>query len=295
MEQFFTVEGLVTLAAGSWANTIPWLVGLAVGFGIMSRLMPCNPGMSLWKDLRGVATDLVYWLIVPLFLEFGRRLMLWTGVKLLYGGAQVGFAAITALPLWQQCVLILLIQDVILYASHRFFHTRAGWKFHAIHHSPKVVDWMTTARFHPVNHLLGFVLADVAVLLMGFKGEALIALAPFTVIYSSMVHANLNWTFGPLKYVFASPVFHRWHHTTEVEGLDKNFASTFPILDVIFGTFYMPAGKVPEQFGNGEPDFPEGFWGQLLHPFRKKPAPPPPPPPAVIRRPIRQRTRRRAA
>src|SRR5205085_1548805 len=101
---------------------------------------------------------------------------------------------------------------------------------HAVHHSPKVVDWMTTARFHPVNHLLVFGVADVAVLLMGFPAEALVALAPFTVIYSSMVHANLNWTFGPLKYLFASPVFHRWHHTTEEAGLNKNFASTFPVL-----------------------------------------------------------------
>ena len=84
-----------------------------------------------------------------------------------------------------------------------------------------------------------------------------------------MVHANLNWTFGPLRYVFASPVFHRWHHTTEAEGIDKNFASTFPLLDVIFGTFYMPPGRLPVQFGTGEDSIPEDFWGQFLHPFRK--------------------------
>ena len=69
-------------------------------------------------------------------------------------------------------------------------------------------------------------------------------------------------------------MFHRWHHPPEEAGLDKNFASTFPVLDVIFGTFYMPAGKLPEQFGTGEPDFPEGFLGQLLHPFRRIPARP---------------------
>jgi sterol desaturase/sphingolipid hydroxylase (fatty acid hydroxylase superfamily) len=289
------MEWLVTFAVNSWVTIVPWMVGLAVGFGIMSCLTPCNPGMSWWKDLRAVAADLMYWLIAPLFLEFGRRWMLSAGVLLLFGGAQPGFAAVKELPLWQQCVLILLIQDVILYASHRIFHSRMAWKFHAVHHSPKVVDWMTTARFHPVNHLLAFGLADVAVLLMGFPREALLALAPFTVIYSAMVHANLNWTFGPLKYLLASPVFHRWHHTTEEAGLNKNFASTFPILDVIFGTFYMPAGKVPEQFGNGEPDYPEGFWGQLVHPFRKQPTPPAPPPPTGSRRPIKQRTRRRAA
>jgi WD40 repeat protein len=89
-------------------------------------------------------------------------------------------------------------------------------------------------------------------------------------VHSTMVHANLNWTFGPLRYVFASPVFHRWHHTTLREGLNKNFASTFPFLDVIFGTFYMPLGKLPAEFGNGEAGFPEDFWGQFIQPFARK-------------------------
>jgi sterol desaturase/sphingolipid hydroxylase (fatty acid hydroxylase superfamily) len=79
----------------------------------------------------------------------------------------------------------------------------------------------------------------------------------------------------------ASPVFHRWHHTSEAEGLDKNFASTFPILDVIFGTYYMPRGRLPEQFGNGEADYPDDFWGQLVHPFRWRPKPAQAPAPAV--------------
>jgi len=42
---------------------------------------------------------------------------------------------------------------------------------------------------------------------------------------------------------------------------------------VIFGTFYMPAARLPEHFGNGEHDFPEDFWGQFVHPFRKKKPP----------------------
>lgn len=67
-------------------------------------------------------------------------------------------------------------------------------------------------------------------------------------------------------------MFHRWHHTLEAEGLNKNFAPTFPVLDLIFGTFYMPTGKLPEHFGNGEHDFPEGFLGQLVYPFTQKQA-----------------------
>src|SRR5205085_9097967 len=137
---------------------------------------------------------------------------------LLFGGRDPHWLPVQQMPLWQQCVLVLLIQEVLLYWTHRLFHTRLAWGFHAVHHSATVVDWMTMRRFHPLNDLLAFTLADVLVLLMGFTPAALVVLAPFNIVYSALVHANLNWTFGPFRYVFASPVFHRWHHTTEEEG-----------------------------------------------------------------------------
>jgi len=217
-------------------------------------------------DLRAAATDLLYWFVNPLFVRWCRTGLLAGGIALLFGGQSPGFVLIRDLPLWAQCVAILLLQDAMLYWLHRGFHTPPAWRFHAIHHSPTILDWMSASRNHLVNNLLTFVLADVVVQLLGFSVAALVILAPINIIYSSMVHANLNWTFGPLRYVFASPVFHRWHHTLEVEGLNKNFAPTFPLLDLLFGTFYMPVGKRPFHFGNGEADFPDDFWGQLIHP-----------------------------
>jgi sterol desaturase/sphingolipid hydroxylase (fatty acid hydroxylase superfamily)/DNA-binding beta-propeller fold protein YncE len=258
----------IVAIGNTWLSTLAWLLGLAAAFGIFGRLMPCNPGMFWWKDRRAVVTDCVYWFVVPLFLSVGRTVMLIVGLALLFGGREPHVLPVQGLPLWQQCLAVLLLQDLMLYWLHRAFHTRLAWKFHAVHHSPTVLDWMSTQRSHPVNFLLEFALADVAVLLLGFPPAALVVLTPFNIVYSAMVHANLNWTFGPLRHVFASPVFHRWHHTTREEGLDKNFAPTFPFLDVLFGTFSMPAGKLPEEFGTGEPDFPQHFWGQLLHPFR---------------------------
>ena len=260
----------LVLIRDSWLQTLGWLTGLAACFTILVRLMPCNPGMYWWKDLRAVATDFMYWFVVPLFLRLAQMMMLIAGVALLFGGRAPNLLPVRHLPLWLQAGTILLLQDVMLYWIHRLFHTRRAWKFHAIHHSPTVLDWMSTARFHPINHLLSFTLADVVVLLLGFDPEALAILMPINIVYSSLVHANLNWTFGPLRYFFASPVFHRWHHTTQEEGLDKNFASTFPFLDVIFGTFWMPPGKLPERFGTGDPEFPADFWGQFFHPLRSR-------------------------
>jgi sterol desaturase/sphingolipid hydroxylase (fatty acid hydroxylase superfamily) len=258
---------LLTIRDSSLSG-LGWLVGFVIVFGVLVRLNPCNPSINYWKNLRSVSTDLAYWFVAPLFLRVCRTLLLVMALALVYGGAAPRFATVQNLPLWQQCAVILLLQDVLLYWTHSIFHTRFAWKYHAVHHSPKDLDWMAAARFHPVN-MLAFSLADVTVLLLGFSTEALFALIPFNIIFSAMVHANLNWTFGPLRYVLASPVFHRWHHTMQGQGLDKNFSPTFSFLDLIFGTFYMPPGKIPEEFGNGDPAFPEGFYGQLLYPFRE--------------------------
>jgi sterol desaturase/sphingolipid hydroxylase (fatty acid hydroxylase superfamily) len=251
-----------------WLVTMQWLAGLALAFGVLARLFPCNPGMYWWKDRRAVATDLVYWFAVPLVMLVGRVALLAVAVVLVFGGGTLPESALARWPLWVQAAAVLLIQDVILYWLHRAFHTRVGWHFHAVHHSPRVLDWVSLARFHPVNQLLEFAVADVVILLMGFPPAALVALAPLNLVYSAMTHANLNWTFGPLRFVFASPVFHRWHHTSEVEGLDKNFAPTFPLLDLLFGTFHMPAGELPREYGVGGEAVPAGFWGQLVYPFR---------------------------
>ena len=79
----------------------------------------------------------------------------------------------------------------------------------------------------------------------------------------------MSWTFGPLRYALASPGFHRWHHTSQEEGLDKNFAGLFPFIDLLFGTFYMPVGRRPERFGVLNEEVPEGLLGQLAYPFRR--------------------------
>ena len=97
------------------------------------------------------------------------------------------------------------------------------------------------------------------------------------------LHANLNWTFGPFRYVLASPVFHRWHHVREPAIHDKNFAPTFPIFDLMFGTFHMPkAGERcrPAMASRGRAG--QAIIGQMIHPF------------AAIRRTPRLRRKRGA-
>ena len=167
----------------------------------------------------------------------------------------------------RRAIVFLIGEDIILYWTHRWFHGKRFWKYHAVHHSSEELEWISAARFHPINLFLGSVAADVIMLFAGISPNIFIVLGPLTIAHSAFVHANLDWTLGPFKYVIASPVFHRWHHTSADRGGEKNFAATFPILDIIFGTFYMPAGELPDHYGIADRSFPSGFGAQLVHPF----------------------------
>ena len=254
-------------------HVLPWLAGLAVVFTLLSRLSPCNEGRPWWEK-RGLLTDLSYWILVPIFTRY---LRIWVTVFLtiwIFGitdGQQIadfylnGHGPIATLPLWAQGILYLVVSDFALYWIHRGFHRGMLWKYHAVHHAPKEVEWISAARFHPVNLALGTAAVDIAFLLAGVSPNIFIVLGPFAIITSCMVHANLNWTFGPLRHVFVSPVFHRWHHARDVQ--DRNFASTFSLWDVMFGTYYMPAGAVPKSYGIDDEAMPEGMWAQIAYPL----------------------------
>ena len=172
--------------------------------------------------------------------------------------------------MWLQAALFLAAADFMMYWLHRMFHGGGFWKYHAIHHSSEDVDWISAARFHPVNLLLGTIGVDVVLLTAGISPNVMLWLGPFNIFHSAFVHANLNWTLGPFRYVIATPVFHRWHHTAPAEGGNSNFAGTFPLWDILFGTFRMPAGRLPDNYGiDGQSSFPTEIAGQLAYPFRK--------------------------
>lgn len=254
-------------------HVLPWLAGLGVAFAILSRLSPCNHGRPWWHK-RGLFTDLCYWIFVPVF---SRYMRIWVTVLFtiwlfhISDGQKIadfylhGHGPVAALPLWLQVVIYLVATDFALYWIHRTFHRGFLWKYHAVHHATEEVDWLSAARFHPVNLILGTIAVDIAALLAGISPDIFLFMGPFNIITSTWVHANLNWTLGPLRYVLVGPVFHRWHHEQSV--VDKNFASTFSLWDLMFGTYYMPAGVLPQTYGIDDKAMPEGLMPQLIYPL----------------------------
>lgn len=271
------MEDYINSLLDQWrGHALPWLFIYIVVFSLLARWMACNPKQPYIRE--GLLTDVLYYLFSPTIYNVFRVWLLGVGFYVIFSSESPeqlqhymmnGYGPLSKMPLWLQAAIIFLISDFLLYWIHRWFHRPLMWKFHAIHHSPTHVDWLSTFRFHPVNMWLAFAVVDTIMMLVGFSPASIGVLALFNALYSPMVHANLNWTFGPFKYCFASPVFHRWHHTSQAEGMDKNFAPTFPVIDIMFGTFYMPEGKVPEYFGVPGADIPNNFFGQMLWPFQR--------------------------
>jgi sterol desaturase/sphingolipid hydroxylase (fatty acid hydroxylase superfamily) len=267
---------VVATVGETLVKNVPISIGLAAVFTILTWFWACNPGKPWWHK-RDLVTDLCYWFFIPVITRFLRIGLLIAAAAMIFNITTAegliafyenGHGPLATLPLFAQGIIFLIGEDFIMYWSHRWFHdVPVLWKYHAVHHSSEELEWISAARFHPINLFLGSVLADVVMLFAGISPNVFVVLGPLTIAHSAFVHANLDWTLGPFKYVIASPVFHRWHHTAANRGGEKNFASTFPILDVIFGTFYMPAGELPDNYGIDDRAFPQTFGAQLAHPF----------------------------
>ena len=256
-------------------KSIPISLALAAAFTLLTMFWACNPNGPWWRK-KDLVTDLCYWFFIPVVTRYFRIGLLIAGAAALFGITtpngliafyENGHGPLAALPLAAQMIIFLVGEDIINYWTHRLFHGATLWKYHAVHHSSEELEWISAARFHPFNLFFGAVLADVVLLLAGISPNVFVVLGPFTVAHSAFVHANLDWTLGPFKYVFAGPVFHRWHHTAADRGGEKNFAGTFSLLDVLFGSFYMPAGERPDRYGVADRAFPQSLGGQLMHPF----------------------------
>ncbi|MBZ9794286.1 sterol desaturase family protein [Mesorhizobium sp. ES1-4] len=175
--------------------------------------------------------------------------------------------AVGGQPIWLQVAEIILITDIGVYWAHRAFHEiPALWKFHAVHHGIEELDWLGAFHSHPVDAMVTKAISLTPIFFLGFS-EASIAV--FSVIYfwhTLLVHSNLRIPFGPLKWLIASPQFHRWHHANQREAYDKNFAGQLPFLDVVFGTYNATGNRVPEKYGVDDP-VPSSYFGQIGYPL----------------------------
>jgi lathosterol oxidase len=180
--------------------------------------------------------------------------------------------AIASQPLVAQFVEILVLTDFVQYWVHRAFHqVPMLWRFHRIHHSADVMDWLAGSRLHLVDVAVTRGLTYVPIYVLGFAETALVAYVAFVSIQATFIHANVRFNFGVLRWVMATPQFHHWHHGADREAVDKNFAVHLPLLDRLFGTCYLPGDRWPSSYGlAGGRRVPTGYVRQFIDPFMSK-------------------------
>jgi sterol desaturase/sphingolipid hydroxylase (fatty acid hydroxylase superfamily) len=168
-----------------------------------------------------------------------------------------------------QLFLAVVIADIAEYFIHLALHKVPFlWRFHAVHHSSKALDWIAGSRSHFVDDTLvrGFILVP---LMLGFSQSIILAYLIFVTLHATWTHCN----FGPnakwLEKYLVMPRYHHWHHTSQKEGIDKNFAIHFPWIDKIFGTYYYP-DEWPERYGLDGEEIARGFFWQTIDPFTKR-------------------------
>lgn len=162
---------------------------------------------------RGLITDIIYYFLVPIWYEPLDAVLKLGLVAFAYSHAttthllKYGLAPLGDMPYWSQLLLGMLMADVMIYWLHRSSHIfPLLWRFHVIHHSSSDVDWLSSGRFHIVNLIFQNTIPMAVLLLVGFSPQALAWVAFLLWFGSILEHCNLNWSFGPLRYVVVSPV-----------------------------------------------------------------------------------------
>jgi sterol desaturase/sphingolipid hydroxylase (fatty acid hydroxylase superfamily) len=177
---------------------------------------------------------------------------------------------VAALPLPLEVAGLLLVADFSQYWVHRAFH-RSGrlWGFHAIHHSVEQMDWIAGSRLHLVDVVVTRGLTYVPIFILGFTEAALMVYVFIVAAQATFIHANVKWELRAIRRVVVTPAFHHWHHASEPEAIDRNFAVHTPVWDRLFGTYYLP-DRWPSSYGLAHPPPVPARWvGQFLHPFRR--------------------------
>ena len=238
---------------------------LAAIFVPLERRLPLRPQRVLRPRWR---TDVVHFWVNNLLALVGVVAVL---IPLIAVGRAILPAGVAATVQSQPAGLRFLealgLAEVCAYWSHRASH-RVGilWRFHAIHHSIEELDWLAAARLHPVDQAFRQTCVAFPLLLLGFSRGTFVAVAGFFGFQAILVHSNVRITFGPLRWLIATPEFHHWHHSSDPAAYNSNFAGEFPLLDALFGTLHLPRREWPAAYGIDR-SLPEGYLRQLAVPF----------------------------
>jgi sterol desaturase/sphingolipid hydroxylase (fatty acid hydroxylase superfamily) len=243
------------------------LLGSTLIFVVIEKLFPLYKGQAVFR--KEWQTDLKHFavnhFIVGLVLLIVNFLLHHLFGRLQSADFQQYVQHISFVP---QLLLCTLVADLSQYWTHRAYHEVPFlWRFHAVHHSVKTMDWLAGSRQHMLELIATRVCVLAPLYVLGFSEavmNAYILVVGFQAVFN---HANVHISWGPLKYLIVTPDFHHWHHASDDEAIDRNYAAHYAFLDYLLGTAVKSKNKFPEKYGVVGDYMPDGFIRQQLFPF----------------------------
>ena len=256
-----------------------WLLVVSVLCTVLERVRPWRTDQKLLR--RQFAQD-VFWLFFNghfagiLLARIAAYLFTWA-VPIIHPLKSVGLFASS--PWVVRFVTFLLIKDFLDWCIHNLLHRVPWlWEFHKVHHSIEEMDWIGNFRFHWMEVVVYQGLTYLPLVILGAGDGVILAVAVVGTLVGDLNHANLNMSWGPLRFALNSPRMHVWHHDREWPASRPrgvNFGIVLSVWDWIFGTAYWPSvDESPEQqprgFGfPGMSAFPRSLAGRLLYPISR--------------------------
>ncbi len=259
---------LIQMGAGVLLATY---IPVTLGTLLVMVLEGVMPYRLEWRPSRAeVIQDSTYLALVHVMLP---KVLAFTSAILLFEwfngqGWRMAFWWPKDWPVLAQTVLMVLIVDGMRYWLHRISHEwEPLWRFHAVHHAPQRLYTLNVGRFHPVDKSLQFVFDALPFIALGVQEDVLSAYFVWYAVNGFFQHSNVDVRLGWLNSVVSGPELHRWHHSMRKEESNHNYGNHLIVWDVVFGTRYLPPGRVVGTLGLVNRSYPEGFVAQMTAPF----------------------------
>ncbi|MDQ1459242.1 MAG: hypothetical protein QOI08_726 [Actinomycetota bacterium] len=263
------VAGVTLVAALGVALVVrgPGIVGFAVLFLLfvpLEKLFALRP-QKVFRH--GFVTDFTHLLVNRFFVTIGAVVLAITmALPFLWVRS---FHVVDALPAAASLPLAASLAFVGNYWGHRLTHRIPFlWRFHAVHHSIREMDWVAAGRLHPLDSAFTQAFTIVPLFLLGYSGGVFAGVAVVFTLLAIFQHANVRLRFPVVRWMVPTPEWHHWHHAIDDEAINKNFG--LPVVDKLFGTAYMPRDKYLTGFGIHDPVPQDGYFRHIAYPFTEK-------------------------
>jgi len=127
------------------------------------------------------------------------------------------------------------------YWEHRLWHSRILWPVHRFHHSATDYNPLIETRKHFTEVLLTPLFFSLPMSLLGAPLEFVIGYLALILFQGFMIHTDQGISYGWIgRHLWIDPEYHKLHHSSAIEHMNRNFSGTLPLWDKLFGT-YAPA------------------------------------------------------